>query len=228
MSRPVWMILILGATCSVQAANIYRCTGPAGSVIYSESPCGTDARSVRLPQSAASDRGPSWPVRLYDAAPGSFKDVLGMPATSVASLYGEADARYTDRDTQYWLYALVYETRKGERFCPELLIKDGKVTQLNRVSAETMLRSIDAARAIGRWDPVRSPSLKSFSIRDTAVVGLDKAQVIGRLGLPDHKVVHKGREVWQYEQVPMSPGHARTLTLFLEFEAGKVSSSVGN
>lgn len=152
----------------------------------------------------------------------------GLPPGEVLKLVGEPSAKYQDGDEECWLYGDALRESGGRRTCPELLFRNGRFQQTNWLPEDVMRRSVEVARSFGDWQPPAKASRKPFTARDTAVVGLTRDEVEGKLGRADAKKVFNGNEVWVYRKVPLSADEERELTVYVTFEDGKATRSDGN
>lgn len=207
------------------AQSIYKCKTPGG-VMFSEKPCGEDAKKLSLKASGGrtsasrherSGALPAVPVQKFDGLP--------FEADAVIAAIGPPAASYTHRGTEHWLYPNAVREEGGQRACPELLFEDGQRFQTNWLPEDVMHDSVRAARAIGDWQRRAPVQDKRFYAVGEDVRGAHKAAVVRRYGEPDAKKVHAGREWWEYERVPVSADNPQRLTLFVEFDGDVVASA---
>lgn len=212
------------------AQTMYQCKTPGG-VMFSDKPCGEDAKKLTLRgSSGATSAGPA-PVAELPPVPFEKFRYLPNDPEKVLEIVGPPTASFTHRGTEHWLYPNVERINdEGILTHPELLVdpEDG-VFQQNYLPADMMKRAVRAAAAIGDWQRSGPVQTKPFYATTSGIANGDrKTAVVVRLGQPDAKKVFNGNEWWEYEQVRMSPENPQLLTLFLEFDGDVLISSAGN
>lgn len=218
------ILLALGFLLVADAAlagSIYKCNTEEG-VVFSQRPCAPDAVRISTGRKRA---GQSASGKAVDAA--LFEQMGTKSAKVIIETVGRPAASYVHDSTEHWLYPNVVKESDGERVSPELLLEHGRHIQTNWLPENVMESSVEAARAFSDWVQPASTQEKTFFVGDTVVMGRSKTQVRGKLGEPDAKRVHKGREVWEYRDVRFSAGNPETLTIYLTFEGDVVASSAG-
>ncbi len=221
-------IICLFVSAPVFPTSIYQCKTAKG-VVFSQLPCAENAVRLDEKRSRSSQR----PVKKWAGENQSEIDIekfnrLPWSQEEVIAYVGRPAATYTHDGTDHWLYPNAVKVTDGQRLCPELLFEDGQRFQMNWIPEKIMKKSVVAARKISDWKQPYPTKQKSFFVTDSGVVGDSKSRVLQKLGKPDAKRVFNGREVWEYEKVRFSNTNNETLTIFLEFENGKVVSSAGN
>ena len=219
-------LLALGLLVVVNAASagsIYKCNTAQG-VVFSQTPCAPDAVRLKTGKKRAghfaNGRAP------VDAA--LFDEIGAESAKVIIETVGRPAASYTHDGTEHWLYPNAVKESDGQRVSPELLLENGRHFQTSWIPEDVMKDSVVVAKELLDWNQPSSPREKSFFVGDTVVMGRSKSQVLGKLGEPDAKRVHKGREVWEYRDVRFSAGNPETLTIYLTFDGDIVASSAGS
>ena len=200
-------------------------------VTFSQHPCGKDAEKREM--------GPAKPAdEQASAEDDEDKDFLDLgeeawvkatgPIDEVLTRLGAPAARYRVDTAEYWLYDQVGRTQNGQRQLIELLVNEGRGTQVNWLSEEVMKSTIEIAREIGDWSPAPGPRAQKFYATGEDIRGLSKVALSRRFGEPDAKKIFNGTEVWEYRDVPMSPYETRRMSVFVEFEGDRVRQSMAN
>lgn len=159
---------------------------------------------------------------------GKFDFLGGKTSAQVIEKVGAPAARYQGGLYEYWLYPNAVRERDGVRRCVEAVFKSGKMTQMNFLTEETMKKSVEIVKGFGDWAPSAEVKVKEFYALGTSMVGKTKTEVVEAFGQPDVRRVFNGKEVWDYQKVPMEKGSEKQLTVFVEFEDDKVSGTTGN
>lgn len=217
---------LLIACTPVFAGSIYKCNTKEG-VVFSQTPCAPDAVKLQT----GKKRTAASAINGHDA--GSidaklFDEIGAKSAQVIIDTVGPPAARYTHDGTEHWLYPNAVDLRDDQRVSPELLLENGTHFQTSWIPEDVMQDAVEVARGLANWQQPATPRPKSFTVGDTVVMGNSKSQVVGRLGEPDAKRVYRGREVWEYRDVPFAANNPRSLTIFLTFDGDIVTSSGGN
>ena len=222
MRKEIYLALgLLLMADTALAGSIYKCDTEEG-VVFSQRPCAPDAVRISAGRKRA---GQSTNGKAVDAA--LFDQIRANSAKVIIETVGRPAASYIHDDIEHWLYPNVVKEADGQRVSPELLLENGQHTQTNWIPEEIMKNSVEAARAFADWVQPAFTQEKTFFVGDTVVMGRSKSQVLGKLGEPDAKRVHRGREVWEYREVRFSASTPETLTIYLTFDGDIVASSAG-
>src|SRR5690606_5991417 len=146
----------------------------------------------------------------------AWSKATGM-ADDVLTRLGAPTARYRVGEAEYWLYDRVGRLQNGERQMIELLVVEGRASQVNWLSEEVMRKTIVVAREISDWEPPTAPRSKYFYATGEDIRGLSRAALVARFGQPDAKKIFNGIEVWEFRDVPTSAENPARRTLFIEF-----------
>ena len=219
-------IWLFSGFCLQSGAAVYKCKTPVG-VTYSNTPCANDAEEVNIKSSrsvpkreVATGQPTSVDIQKFDRLP--------FDADEIIEYVGKPAAVYVHRGEEHWLYPNAVRVSPGERVCPEVWLRDGVRFQTSWLPENIMKKSVASAKNLKGWRPNGNVTVKRFYVSDTGIVGQSKTSVVSRLGQPDEKKVFMGTEVWEYYKVRYAPGENREVSIFLEFDGNKVSSSVGN
>lgn len=222
------MLALSGLPGSASGQTVYRCKTATG-IVYSQLPCADDAerREVKAPATAGS-AGAAAATRAFVDIGADLLAALRGSAGEVRARLGDPAASYRIDEAEYWLYEHVGRIEDGQRQLAELRVVNDRAAQVNWMAEDVMRRGVIAARSFAGWQAPAGPRTKTIYATGKDLRGNSKAGVLALYGEPDVKKIFQGTEVWEYRGVPISRENPQLLTLYVEFEAGRVSVVNGN
>ena len=210
------------------AQTIYKCENADGVIEFTSEPCAENPEKIEIHIEAKEARPRAAHSSGPPVDPALLGQVFGKTPEEVIELIGVPAGTYIDDHVLSWLYPNACRSTEDGEECAEILFEDDQSFQITWLPRDTMEKSVRITQGFDGWRASGRVSEKPYTIADTNVEGLGKAEVVQRLGQPDVKKVFNGAEFWEYKKVPSGEGAEDLFVVYVEFDGDTVVKSVAN